>query len=70
MSSPRWQRVEELFHAVLEREPGTRAAYLDEVCNGDSELRRDVESLDCGSRSEIRISRSPCNGSGGQGVVS
>jgi len=45
MSSPRWQKVEELFHAVLEREPGARAAYLNEVCNGDSDLRRDVESL-------------------------
>jgi len=45
MNSQRWQKVEELFHAALEQEPGARAAYLDEVCNGDSELRRDVESL-------------------------
>src|SRR6185436_18053094 len=45
MNSQRWQKVEELFHAALEKDPGARAAYLDEVCNGDSELRRDVESL-------------------------
>jgi len=45
MSSPRWEKVEELFHAALEREPAARNAFLNEACNGDSELRREVESL-------------------------
>src|SRR6185295_19532387 len=45
VSSSRWQKVEQIFHDVLEREPGARAAFLNEVCNGDADLRREVESL-------------------------
>jgi serine/threonine protein kinase len=45
MNQSRWQRVEELFHAALEREPSARDAFLTEACNGDSELRREIESL-------------------------
>lgn len=45
MSSSRWQRIEELFHDALEREASTRGAFLREVCDGDPELRREVESL-------------------------
>jgi serine/threonine-protein kinase len=45
MDQSRWKKVEELFHAALEREPGDRDAFLNEACNGDSELRREIESL-------------------------
>jgi eukaryotic-like serine/threonine-protein kinase len=45
MSSSRWREIERLFHAALEREPGTRNAFLDEACSGDLELRREVDSL-------------------------
>jgi len=45
MTQSRWQKVEELFHAALEREPSDRIAFLIEACNGDSELRREIESL-------------------------
>jgi len=45
MSSSRWQRIEELFHAALERDPQTRKAFLDEACARDPDLRREVESL-------------------------
>ena len=41
----RWKRVEELFHAALEREPEQRAAFLNEACDGDLSLRKEVESL-------------------------
>jgi serine/threonine protein kinase/Tfp pilus assembly protein PilF len=41
----RWQQIEQLYHAALEREESHRAAYLHEVCAGDDELRREVESL-------------------------
>jgi serine/threonine protein kinase/tetratricopeptide (TPR) repeat protein len=41
----RWQKIEKLFHAVLERTPRERAAFLADACAGDSELRREVESL-------------------------
>ncbi|MFZ1005448.1 MAG: protein kinase [Candidatus Sulfotelmatobacter sp.] len=46
-SSPktnRWLRIEYLFYAALELQDG-RAAFLDEACGGDDELRREVESL-------------------------
>ncbi len=39
------QRIETLFHEVLELEPMERAAFLDSACDGDETLRREVESL-------------------------
>jgi len=45
MTPERWQRVESLVQAALERTPAQRAAFLDETCGGDAELRREVESL-------------------------
>jgi serine/threonine protein kinase/tetratricopeptide (TPR) repeat protein len=45
MTPERWQRVEELYHLALEKEPGGRAAFLGEKCGNDPELRREVESL-------------------------
>ncbi len=40
---PEW--VEQVFETALLLEPEKRAAYLGEVCSGDSELRRTVEDL-------------------------
>lgn len=40
-----WQRAEELFHAVLERAPEARGAFLDEACGEDIDLRRLVGQL-------------------------
>src|SRR5688572_446839 len=45
MSPERWQRVEQIYHAALEREPGERAAFLTQDCQGDQDLRREVEAL-------------------------
>ena len=45
MSPERWRRVEDLFHAALERAPEQRQAFLDGACNGDTELRRQVDRL-------------------------
>jgi eukaryotic-like serine/threonine-protein kinase len=45
MTTPRWQKVEQLCHAALEREASQREAYLAQACQGDDELRREVESL-------------------------
>jgi len=45
MKAERWQQVERLYHAALERDSGQRAAFLDEACAGDESLRREVESL-------------------------
>ena len=45
MTPDRWRRAQEVFVAATEREPGSRAAFLDEECRGDPELRNEVESL-------------------------
>lgn len=45
MQAKRWQEIDRLFDAVLEREPSERASFLADSCAGDDELRREVESL-------------------------
>jgi serine/threonine protein kinase/Tfp pilus assembly protein PilF len=41
----RWEKVEQIYNAALERPEAERAAFLGEACGGDEELRRDLESL-------------------------
>src|SRR5688572_6206508 len=45
MKPERWQQIEQLYHATLEREPEQRAAFLDAACAGDRTVRHEVESL-------------------------
>src|SRR5258708_5748990 len=45
MSDDRWRRAEELYHAAVGLPAEQRAALLDDQSGGDSELRREVESL-------------------------
>ena len=45
MNQELWRKVEELFHAALERKPEARQAFLDDACNGDTAVRRQVELL-------------------------
>jgi len=45
VSSDRWRQIEILYHAALERDPVTRAAFLLDACANDPELLREVESL-------------------------
>lgn len=45
MKPDRSQQIDKLFGASLRREPGQRAAFLDQACGGDEELRREVEAL-------------------------
>ena len=45
MDALRWQRVKDLFATALEQETHSRAAFLDDVCRGDSELRAELDSL-------------------------
>ena len=40
-----WRRIETLFHRAADVDAVNRGAFLDEVCEGDSELRAEVESL-------------------------
>jgi serine/threonine protein kinase len=45
LTPERWAQIEELFHRAAECDPEKRASLLDESCNGDYELRREVEVL-------------------------
>src|SRR2546428_7427636 len=45
MNPDRWQRIEQLYHAALERDAIERAAFLDAACAGNVDLRQEVESL-------------------------
>ena len=45
MSENHWERVRGVLEEALEREPHRRAAYLDQVCADEPEIRREVESL-------------------------
>ncbi len=45
MKQELWRKVEDLFHAALERTPGERQAFLDGICGADTDLRRQVELL-------------------------
>jgi serine/threonine protein kinase len=45
MTSERWQKIEALYHAAQERGSGERGAFLVGACNGDDDLKREVEFL-------------------------
>lgn len=45
MTPDRWQKIERLCNAALERNTSQREVFLTEACKGDEELRREVESL-------------------------
>jgi hypothetical protein len=45
MDPERWHRVEELCHAALQVAPEQRAGFLQDACEKDEQLRREVESL-------------------------
>jgi serine/threonine protein kinase len=45
MDQQRWQQIEELFQQASEIAPDQRASLLAQACDGDAELRREVEAL-------------------------
>jgi eukaryotic-like serine/threonine-protein kinase len=45
MDPERWQRVDGLFQAALERPAGEREAWLGRECGGDDALAEEVRSL-------------------------
>jgi serine/threonine protein kinase len=45
MSADQWSRVKDIFHAAIEREPATRAAFVIEACGDDAALRAEVDRL-------------------------
>ena len=45
MDPERWRRIESILDQILEMSPGERAAFLDQTCAHDPELRNELESL-------------------------
>jgi eukaryotic-like serine/threonine-protein kinase len=45
LTPERWAQIEDLFHRAAECDANQRTALLDEACNSDVELRREVEAL-------------------------
>ena len=45
MQPDRWRHLEDLYHAAMEQPEGQRAAFLESSCDGDQDLRSEVESL-------------------------
>src|SRR5438105_14870485 len=45
MTPARFQTIEEIYRAALDREPDQVSAFLDKACKGDQVLRRKVEGL-------------------------
>ena len=66
MAEPSRQRVEELFDQAIDLESAQRAAFLDEQCQGDANLRAAVEELlelDRRAQAEELLLHSPLVGS-------
>jgi serine/threonine protein kinase/Flp pilus assembly protein TadD len=45
MTPEHWQQVKEMLYAALERTPEQRSAFLDDACQGNQALRREIEAL-------------------------
>jgi len=54
-----WQRFKEIVGSVLERASAERAAYLEQACGQDPELRAEVESLLSAHREADGLSEGP-----------
>src|SRR5437899_1848355 len=45
MTPERWQQIDRIFHAALQRDPSQRAAFVAESCAGDPALQEEIEDL-------------------------
>src|SRR5215831_9108056 len=54
-----WQKVKEIVGLAVERPSAERAAYLDQACSQDSELRKEVESLLSAYQDSEQLSEAP-----------
>ena len=62
MGKPPSTRIMEIFSEAAGRAPGESGAYLETACDGDAELRSEVESLLSISRKSADFLRSPTSG--------
>jgi eukaryotic-like serine/threonine-protein kinase len=59
MDAERWQKVKEIFQAALDKAPAERTAFIAQACDGDAELRKEVESLLASSEKDGSFIDSP-----------
>jgi serine/threonine protein kinase len=45
MDKQRWRQIEQIYFSALDLNAAQRSAYLDAACDGEAELRREVEAL-------------------------
>lgn len=45
VDAERWQRIESIYHAALERRPEQRSRFIAEACGDDESLCHEIESL-------------------------
>jgi serine/threonine protein kinase/Flp pilus assembly protein TadD len=45
MKSERWEKIQDLYLAAVERDGNARSSFLEEACGRDAALRREVESM-------------------------
>src|SRR5262249_44767240 len=59
------RKIEELFHAALELEPGQRDSFLSSACRDDSALRAEIEALIAADERSSSFMNSPAYHAGG-----
>ena len=59
MTPERWQQIERIYQAALDSDPSVRSEFLDQSCQNDSELRKEVVSLLEASKGEHPFLESP-----------
>ena len=45
MDAKTWARVKDIFSGIVDLDEAERSLKLDEICNGDQDLRAEVEAL-------------------------
>lgn len=62
VSTNRWEKLQELFNAALQREPGERMAFAHEASVGDAEFQAELESLLRSYDEESKFLKEPAPG--------
>src|SRR5690242_17175744 len=59
MTPERWHRIEQIYHAAMERGATDRASFLEQECAGDETLRRQIVSLIAAGEQESDFLNAP-----------
>ena len=72
MNSERWRRLEQLFQEAIELDRKARPAFLDRQCEGDPELRAEIDRLLAADEDTQDLGEDPVHAAvqlGAQGVI-